>query len=444
MVRHISCLAIFLAIGLTSKAGADESARALVEKAVQAIGGLKVLDQDMAARRTVEGEFPKDNFKFVGEIYGQSDPRALKIIQNGVSVGDRTTRIMAVKKDSGWISVDGVVRVLDKEFMEKLDRARHADKVAGLVALLTEKGFTLTKTGADKVNDKAVWKVKVHYDGQPDMTLYFDQKSGFLVKTWQQFFDPDSNRQTVHELFFKNYQSFDFLAMDRKKLAKSKLDVPATELLQWLEQRTPNKKAAFEMEMLFQKQGSNSYRVRTKASSDLKKIGPEVVPLLERLLKEPGLDPEIIRRSEQCLEYYAQDDTTTFLLPAVIRVLGWEKPRGVEMALLNYLKWAPSKAIREEVKAALFHVVQIREEQDSALVAIAKDKKDPRREMVADLLQIDRSKYYQQPGRRLYLQGIVIPTRSELHRDGGLQMQLQTFNVEYFNRFEDSVFAQPD
>jgi hypothetical protein len=61
---------------------------------------------------------------------------------------------------------------LTAEGLSALGSAAHVERVAGLVALLRDGGFTLAALGDATADGRAVRGVKVSYKGQPDVELY--------------------------------------------------------------------------------------------------------------------------------------------------------------------------------------------------------------------------------------------------------------------------------
>ena len=81
---------------------------------------------------------------------------------------------------------------------------------------------------------------------------------------------------------------------------------------------------------------------------------------------------------------------------------------------------------------------------DPALEQAAQSKDEVVRTAARQALGKDGGAYARQPGRRLLISGLKLPTRCEMFRNGQKHMDLVTVEVEFFNAFADNVFARPD
>jgi hypothetical protein len=74
----------------------------------------------------------------------------------------------------------------------------------------------------------------------------------------------------------------------------------------------------------------------------------------------------------------------------------------------------------------------------------ALDDPDPvRQAAAAAALGRDGGAYARLPGRRLYLTGLKLPMKTVTWSDGKKLSERETVGVDYFNEFDDSVFARP-
>src|SRR5262249_31617366 len=155
---------------------------------------------------------------FIGQTYSQA-PDLLKL-QALSPPGAKTKkeRMLLLKGGKGWIRLDGETILLDAKDLGQLQRARHADKVAGLVALLDDKRFGLSTVGDAKVKGQDTVEIEVKYPWQPDIRLFFDKETGLLAKTWQKFSDsPDGgDKFIVHEDYFSQYRVLDPVTAERE------------------------------------------------------------------------------------------------------------------------------------------------------------------------------------------------------------------------------------
>src|SRR2546430_1038610 len=76
-------LALGLLLSLAQGVCAQEDARAIIERAVQAVGGLDKISQVKAAHRKSKGVYHSDSWAFTSESFSQS-PDRIKIVQKSI------------------------------------------------------------------------------------------------------------------------------------------------------------------------------------------------------------------------------------------------------------------------------------------------------------------------------------------------------------------------
>jgi hypothetical protein len=412
---------------------------ALVEKAVQAAGGLEKLKTPGASHRKVLGEFTQDSYRFTGESYGQS-PNRVKITHRPIDGDNLAPRTMVIDGDKGWFHMDGFVFDLDETAMARMERARFADRVAGLVVLLEKKDYKLSHLGEVDVKGKPALGVKVEYTGQPDMHLYFDKQTGLLVKTWQKFLDPETNQDMLHELYYSEYRVWNPVEKEERLVKEAKIPVKGPDLLDYLRKNTPSPDTKNKIQGWIGQLGSPSFKIRVQATAELKKAGPAAIPHLEKVAS--STDPEVAGRASECLKFLSQDPKTK-LHTAVVRLISVHKPEGANPVLLDFLPWADDDLARE-IKSALLVLNDGKGKSPDVLLKALESKHPIVRDAALAALGRDKDAFAKQPGRPLFITGLQSAAKCEMYRDGKLHMVLQTTEVEHFNRLEDSVFARPD
>jgi hypothetical protein len=153
-------------------------------------------------------------------------------------------------------------------------------------------------------------------------------------------------------------------------------------------------------------------------------------------------DLEVARRAERCLARIDQRSEAA-TAAAVVRLAALKRPDGAAEALLAYLPAADEPAAREVV-AALALLAQRDGKPDPALVKALESKDPVVRRAAEAALGKDEGKFLDQPGRRLPLRGLKMPMKLAYYRNGDRTDETEILSVEYYNRFEDKVFARPD
>src|SRR5262245_6255028 len=120
----------------------DNEARAIVEKAIQAQGGLDNLTKANAGYRKIKGVYQSPFFPFAGESYSEPGNR-VRFTLHGTG-DDKAVLGMVIDGGDGWDSYYESIRPFDAKRKEQMARSSHVDKVCGLVALVRDKGYTLT------------------------------------------------------------------------------------------------------------------------------------------------------------------------------------------------------------------------------------------------------------------------------------------------------------
>jgi hypothetical protein len=195
-----------LAIGVfvvlpAGAAGADDAARAIVDRAIKAGGGEAKLAQ-----------FDTMTWKEKGVYYGMGDgvpytaslavqwPGKMRMEVEGVF-------IIVLDGDKGWLKAgNSDTTDLDKERMAEQKEEQYAGWAATLLPL-KRKGFTLTSLGEAKVNDRPAVGVKVSHEGHRDVKLFFDKDTGLLTRSEQTVKPEDADGKEVkQDVLYKDYK----------------------------------------------------------------------------------------------------------------------------------------------------------------------------------------------------------------------------------------------
>jgi hypothetical protein len=349
---------------------------------------------------------------------------------------------MVLEGDKSWLSINGVVIELDEEMRARLRRARHADRVAGLNALLRdkEKRYTLASLGESQVKGKPAVGVKVSSAGQPDMSLFFDKTTGLLIKTAQRVTESRVDNEALQEWYYSNYQTHDPAGPDEAILKKAGVGVSGSDLVAFLGKRTPGPETRERIAGLIKRLSAPAFRTRSEATAELKKLGPEAASLLRPALKDP--DREVVRRSQQILNHLSRRKEMA-LVPAALRLVAMRGPGGAVPVLLAYLPWAPDQSTADEALAALAAVALRDGKPDPDLLRAVQGNNPKLRQAALVALGRDGGAFRNRPGQRVIIEGLRYPARVELYRDGKKEMELEVLEVQILNRLDDAVFARP-
>lgn len=165
-----------------SHAQVDDTAKAIVEKAIKAHGG---------ADKLAKLQLRQEKAKFTRDIGGQSltvTTDSLLSLPDRVKAtteadGQRPASTTIISGAKGWASVAGQTRELSAEQVKIQKERLLGDYLLTLTPLLKDKNLTLSPLGEIKVNDRPALGVKVSAKDQKDLDVYFDKESGLLVKS---------------------------------------------------------------------------------------------------------------------------------------------------------------------------------------------------------------------------------------------------------------------
>jgi hypothetical protein len=441
-MRSVLLAAIFSLLLSACPSVADDTPQEIVQKAIRALGGEDRLGRQVATRYQLTGKLHvggTEDFAFTGEMFTQPNgdfKYTLDLKANNLSFGFT----MVLVGDKGWRSVSGMVEDHDAATLEDMKRSRYYDRVTTLVPLLKDKGFTLTALGETTIKEKAATGIKVAHKGQEDISIFFDKETFLPVKTDYRSKALGDEKATRQETYFSDWREPVYGAEEEKILKSAKLQTDGPALLTYLRKRTPDASAAAQVRTLIDQLGDESFEKREQATAALIEVGAPAISAL-RQAAESG-DAEVTRRAKACLKAIGkqQEDNTVL---AAIRLVGRRKPAGAAETLLDWASRLGDDPLGREVLAALA-AVAFTDGKPSEILLKALEDKDPQRKAVAlAILGKDGGAYNKKPGRRLYLTGLKFPMKAVQFQNGARLMEREYTDIEFFNRFDDGIFAKP-
>lgn len=213
-------------------AGGEAEARAVIDRAIKAHGGTANLSKFQAITFTLRGKC----FALGGtgadytSRWTVQDPYKLREETDIAAVGRKLHVVRVVNGDRGWVRMGITTRPMDREALTERKEGLYADHVARL-ADLTNGKYRLTPLGASKVGVRDAVGVRVAQPGHRDVSLFFDRKTGLLLKSQRRAKDPTGGSKEFTEVtLFDDYtevegtlqaQSFTVLR-DGKKYADAR------------------------------------------------------------------------------------------------------------------------------------------------------------------------------------------------------------------------------
>ncbi len=194
-----------LMLGVAGAARADDATKAIIDKAITATGGEAKLTKAKAATSKAKG-----TYHGMGQAIPYTSEHAMQLpTQYRAAIEAENFKMVVVANgDKGWVKINGELQELDKDKLAEQKETLHAALVGSLVPL-KDKAFTLSPLGDAKVGDHEAVGVKVSHKDRRDVNLYFDKKTGLLVKMEHRVKDDQSGQEMNQETFFSDYKKFD-------------------------------------------------------------------------------------------------------------------------------------------------------------------------------------------------------------------------------------------
>jgi hypothetical protein len=237
-MRTVFCsLAAGIAVlGLVCSARADEEAKKVVEKAIQAHGGAEKLAKAKDKSVMMKGKLKiLDPMELDATMEMWAGGKKFKQNLQLTVMGMDIMQAVAYDGKELWIAINGkVFMTLNKEDeLKAIKEMMHAEELAGLT-LLGDKNIELSIIGEDKVNDVPVVGVRVSSKGYKDVSLYFDKNTGLLAKMENRALDFQTQQEVSQERIMSEYKEFEGFKRPSKvailKEGKKFVEIEVTEV----------------------------------------------------------------------------------------------------------------------------------------------------------------------------------------------------------------------
>lgn len=440
-MRRILMATVLLAgMCLTPAASSQEEARALVRKAVEAVGGEEKLSQVKAVHSQVKGVLTElEGAAFTGEIYKQG-PERLKFLLYTELSGNALSLVTVVNGPDTWVKVDGQAEPATEATRKALQRSLHVDQVTALVPLLRSDRFTLSPLGESTKDGRTTLGVKVACKDQVDVALFFDKAEGLLVRAEYRGVDDATGKDVDSAVVYSEYRALDPAAAEETLLKAANVGTDGPALLDYVRKRSVSTAQKERLAGLVRRLGAEDFAEREEASKELVAARGVAVPFLRKAAESS--DVEVARRARQCLEQI-KGDKDTGVTTAVLRLIGLRRPSGAAEVLLTFLHSAADAALAREVRFSLAALAHVDGKPDPVLVKALEDTDPARSAAARAALGKDDGNLAQQPGRRLFLPGLKVAMKVAEYREGKKSMDWERVNILMYNKFDDAMFAKP-
>ena len=188
----------------TNPARADDSeAKAILDKAIKALGGEEKLAKASAHSWKAKGK------RHAG---AEQPEQESQVTANGLDHFRREfnrreanlpqlSLILVIAGDKGWQKNSKGLTELDAAALARYKQAFYLQVIPITLMPLKEKGFKLEAAGAEKVGDKPAVVLKVTAPDGKDFTLFFDKESGLPVKEVATMTSPAGRENSLESTF---------------------------------------------------------------------------------------------------------------------------------------------------------------------------------------------------------------------------------------------------
>ena len=209
----IAAAGLWFLITATARADDAAEAKAIIEKAIKATGGLAKLAKYAAIKRKGKGTVHVDNSD--SEISYDSTVQGLDKVRLALEAdvsGSAIKTVLVYNGDKGWINGGGESSELPKEGLSLFLKEDYRNiRLAELLTPLLTKDYKLTPLGEIKIDDHPAIGVKISQKEHPDFDLFFDKTTGLPVKGQTRVKEMPDAPEVAREYFFAAYKEVDGL-----------------------------------------------------------------------------------------------------------------------------------------------------------------------------------------------------------------------------------------
>jgi hypothetical protein len=201
----IAFLAALLELTAPAYVAAGDESRALIDRAIQAIGGADRLSHLKAASWETRAKFEgldRDGPSH-GTLHGQL-PGQFRLDSVREENGKKVTYTRLLRDGKGWFKRGDQVREMDAKELTHAQRTFFQKQVAMTLIPLRGKAFTVKSLGKTRVGEQDAVGVRVRHPAYGEMDLFFDVKSGLLVMSRA----PGEGKEGATETRYGDYKEF--------------------------------------------------------------------------------------------------------------------------------------------------------------------------------------------------------------------------------------------
>jgi len=207
-----AAVAVLLLSPLAARAEDDKEARAVIDRAVKALGGAEKLAPLQGVTFRTKGQVTVNDFKadLSGDAAVQGQERYRWSLEIS-AMGRTESGVLILDGDKGWTRGDGQQKANDipKDFVPMLRADFGAFRVAQQLTPLLDKEVKLSHLGEMKINEQQpAVGVKVTRKDMPDLDFWFDKQTGLPLRVQFRVKEGDQGTETDHAYDFADFKEF--------------------------------------------------------------------------------------------------------------------------------------------------------------------------------------------------------------------------------------------
>lgn len=189
-------------------AAADDSPKAVIERAIKAHGGQERLEKIKADRVTLKGVvvIGDKSVDFSGETTVNL-PAQMRSVTKLMIEGKPQTVVNLLNGDDVIATINGQPQKVAASTAQSIRDTMLLNRVERLTNLLSDKAVEVTALGDSTLDDKPVVGVQIRLKNHGDVKAFFDKESGLLVKT--EHVHDDGAKKVKQEERYSDYKDFD-------------------------------------------------------------------------------------------------------------------------------------------------------------------------------------------------------------------------------------------
>jgi hypothetical protein len=212
MSRSVLVLGLCLVVSAPLAAADDEqkAAQATLDKAIKAMGGAEAVGKMKSLTWKAKAKVTVNDVEVTtNEDWSAKGLDKYHVDFNITINSNNVDGSMILNGDKGWSKVKGKVNDLPKGLPTGFQNIFRSGRLIHLLPQAKEKPYELSPLGELKVDGKEAVGVRISQKDRPDVSIYFDKKTGLPLKAETRVVEIDGGQELAYEVLFQDYKDFD-------------------------------------------------------------------------------------------------------------------------------------------------------------------------------------------------------------------------------------------